>query len=204
MRGRGLMGLLLGILLLSPFARALAYDAPVTVETKWVSKTFAISTSAFSATTLDIGGFGAAGHAVLGNNYTQNGVDGTTLGASVAVTTNTVDVIGLSWKAYIVSGATTTARLQITQTTKTPVPSGHFQGGVFYSTNTTNGNSPFPGAYTTTAPTISTSSYITIPSGVLWQDTFQAQTQNPIFHFDNLNTSATLYFTVDYAVPRPQ
>lgn len=174
---------------------------PVTVETKWVQKTFSISTTGVTSTSFDIGGFAAYGYAILGTTYTANGVDGTTLGAVLTVDTNTVNVVGLSYSALPLGGS---ASLKIAQTVKTPPPHAPFGFGVQSSTVITAGNSPFPGAYNFVAPVISTSAAIVIPNSSPWSDTFQAQTSNPIFYFTGLTSGATLFFTVDYAVPRPQ
>lgn len=191
--------LLLALLLLPSVALAAA--DPVTVETKWVQKTFSISTTGVTSLTIDIGGFGSVGYAKPGSTYRANGVDGTTYGLVTNVTTNTTNVIGASYSVLPIGSS---VAFTIAQTLRTPPPLSASQGGVFYSTKVTAGNSPFPGAYNFSVPQISTSSSITVPNSVPWTDSFQAQTENPVFAFPTLTPSATLYFSCDYFVPRPQ
>lgn len=185
-------------LLLAPRASALA---PVSIETAWNHKTFSISTTGVTSATFDIGGFGSNGYARPGDTYTQNGVDGTTLGAAVNVTTNTTNVVGFNWSALPVGGG---ASLQISQTIKTPPLNPPFRFGVQSSTVIPTFNSPAPMANSFIVPLISTSSTITIRDGVSVSDTFTAQVANPRFIFTGLTAAATLYFSASYGIPRVQ
>lgn len=171
---------------------------PVTLETKWTEKTFAIAFTGVSSGTLDIGGFGSWGRAVLGKTYTLNGVDGTTFGASATVSTNTTNVIAFD---YTVLAAGGTVSLQYAQTVKTPPP-----GAVNALTLATviAYNSPAPTANAFTVPLISTSSLMSFPSSTPYSEKFSAEVSNPVFYFTNLSAGATLYFTSNYGVPRVQ
>ena len=175
--------------------------APVTIETAWNHKTFSISTTGVTSATFDIGGFGSQGYARSGDTYTENGVDGTTLGTVVSVTTNTTNVVGFSWSALTVGGA---GSLQISQTIKTPERRGSLGFGIQSSTSIPSFTSPFPGAYTLTAPQISTSSTISLRDSVSVSDTFTAQVSNPRFIFTSLTAAATLYFSTSFGSPRAQ
>ncbi len=188
------------LLLLACFmpARALA---PVAIETNWNQKTFSISTTGVTSATFDIGGFGAQGYARLGDTYTANGVDGTTYGASLTVTTNTTNVVGFSWSALPVGGS---AVLQISQTIKTPAPRPPRGFGVQSSTVIPTFNSPAPMANSLTVPLISTSTTITIRDAVSVSETFTAVVKNPRFIWTNLTAAATLYFSASYLVPASQ
>lgn len=173
-------------------ARALS---PVTVETIWTQKTFSISTTGVTSATFDIGGFGAQGFNKPGGTYTANGTDGTTYGAPLSVTTNTVNVVGFSWSALSIGGD---ASLKISQTIKMPTPLGSANASSF------SFNNPSPMANNFSVPLISTSSAIGLPNNVAFGSTFWAQTANPVFAFTGLTASATLYLTVEYGIPRVQ
>lgn len=172
-------------------ARAIA---PVSIETNWNVKTFSISTTGVTSATFDIGGFGADGYAIQGHSYRANGVDGTTLGAVSTVSSNTTNVVGFSYSALPIGGG---ANLQIAQTIRTSPPAG-------LVSQSTNFNSQFPGAAYFTVPLISTSSVIATPASVPIADVFPAVVTNPIFYFTGLTSAATLYFSVDYGIPRQQ
>lgn len=174
---------------------------PVSIETKWNVKTFSISTTGVTSATFDIGGFNAQGYAILGGTYTANGVDGTTLGTILAITTNTVNVVGFSWSALPIGGL---ANLQISQTIKVPPPHPGYIYGVASSTNIPKFNSPAPMANAFVTPLISTSSTIVIPNSVPLSASFEAETTNPRFIFTGLTAAATLYFTTNYGIPRVQ
>lgn len=185
------------LLVLAPLARA--GSDPVTVETKWVTKTFSISTTGVTAATFDLGGFGAQGYAVPGGTYVQNGVDGTTYGAVVSISSATKNVVGFNYAALASGGS---ASLQIVQTLKTPPPLGsgvHSNGGAGF-VSTAAYTSQYPASYLITAPLISTSSVITAPNNIAVSDTFQAVVTNPIYVFTGLTSAATLYFSADYGL----
>ncbi len=186
---------LAAIMLLAFASKSYAAADPVSIETKWNVKTFSISTTGVTSATFDIGGFGAAGYAILGGTQVANGVDGTTYGTNVTITTNTVNVIGFSYSALPLGGS---ASLQIAQTIRTPAPAGTNQK------NPNGFNTNFPGAAYFTTPQISTSSAISIPNSVPMSDTFTAEVKNPVFIFSGLTSAATLYFSVDYGVPGAQ
>jgi hypothetical protein len=187
------------LLAFAPLARAIN---PVSLETDWNLNLFSISTVGVSALTADVGGFGAAGYAVVGNKYLANGTNGTTYGASLTVSTATPNVVGFSYSALVVGG---TASMQVTQTLNTPAkavgsastttgPYPNPTGTGTFGTFTT----PNPVEWTFTAPVISTSSVIPLPSGVSFSGTFEAVVSNPIFYFTNLTAGATLYITSDF------
>ena len=183
-------------LLIAPRLAMAAAD-PVSLEVKWNVKTMAISTTGVTSFTLDPGGFGSAGYAVVGGTQVQNGVDGTTLGNQVAITTMTQNVVGFSYTVLPVGGI---AQLQWTQTIKTPPPSA-----VKLSSPSAMGyNNPSPWMNYFSVPQISTSSIITVPSGTAFIGNFEAQVSNPIFYFTGLTASGTTYVTIDYGVPRSQ
>ena len=195
------MNLFFAVLLLALAGGPAAALAPVGIETNWNQKTFSISTTGVTSATFDIGGFGSQGYARIGDTYTENGVDGTTLGNVVDVTTNTTNVVGFNWSALAVGGA---GSLQISQTIKTPERRGALGFGVQSSTAIPGFNSSFPGAYTLVVPLISTSSTISLRDSVSISDTFTAQTANPRFIFTNLTAAATLYFSTSYGTARAQ
>ena len=180
----------LAIMLVSSFAHALA---PVSVETDWNEKTVSLTTTGVSAATVDVGGFGSSGFAVLGGSYTANGVDGVAAGTVLTVSSATKNAIGFDYWFY---SAASSATLKIAQTLKTPtnpVPA-----------NTASYNTPAPSQYYFNVPVISTSTAITLPSATIVSHTFRALVSNPIFYLSGLSPSATYTLTVDYGVPHLQ
>lgn len=178
-----------------PAQTARAAADPVSIEVKWIEKTYSSHTilGATSAT-FDIGGFGSAGYAVIGNTMVQNGVDGTNEGTTATVSTNTFNIVGFDWWAEVVGSSAT---LQIAYTEKTPV-----SAQIRVSTTAPQSfNSPAPMGYAFTLPKISTSSIIALPPSTPLSHTFKAQVSNPRFIFTNLTANATLYFFTDYGVP---
>ncbi len=196
----------LALLFVACAPRAHANSDPVTVETKWNEKTVSITTTGVTSLTFDVGGFGAAGYAILGGSYTANGVDGTTYGSLLTITTMTYNVVGSDYVFYASATLSTTfPSLKIVQTLKTPVPNGigiRNSNGVVFSSSAFN--TPYPAANFFTAPVISTSTTITEPNGVLVQHTFRAKVANPIFLLTGLTSSATYMLTVDYLIPALQ
>ncbi len=181
-----------------PARTASAAADPVTIETKWNVKTFARLETGTSSGTWDVGGFGAQAYAIIGNTYTQNGVDGTTYGASATVSSNTPNTVGFSY-TILPTGSSVTFR--IIQTLKTPPPAGVT---VRVSSAPLGFNSPAPMAYAFSAPLVSTSSVITVLAGVPFSDTWPAQVSNPVFLWSSLAPGGTVLFTLDYGVPRIQ
>lgn len=189
------MNRLAALILLASLSLPARAIAPVSIETNWNVKTFAISTTGVTSVTFDIGGFGGFGRAVAGSSATFNGVDGTTYGQSTVVTSTWTNIVGFSYSALPIGGS---ANLQVAQTIKTPPATG---------TNITNSsgfNSQVPGAAYFTVPLISTSATIPIPNSVPYGAAFKAVATNPVFVFTGLTSAATLYFTVDYGIPRVQ
>lgn len=183
------------LLTLAQPARAAA--DPVTVETKWQVKTFAISTTGVTSLTIDLGGFGAVGYAVLGQQMRANGVDGTTYGSASVITSTATNVVGFAYSVLPLGGS---ASLQVSQTLKTPPG-----GAVRVSSGTSLGyNSPYPAANAFSVAVLSTSAVITIPNGVPYDGKFQAQTMNPRLIFTGLTAAATLFVTADFGTPRLQ
>jgi hypothetical protein len=192
--------LILGLLaLLAISGRASALD-PKTIETDWNQKTFSISTSGVTSATFDIGGFGANGFAILGSSYTQNGVDGTTYGATAVVSSTTKNVVGFDYIAF----SSNSFSMQISQTLRTPVnpvpscSSAAVPSGTFWA------QSSMPSSYCNSAPVISTSSVINFPPSqtIPLYVEFRAVTSNPIFRLTNITAGSTVYLTVDYGIPR--
>lgn len=184
----------------STLARAAA--DPVSIEVKWQVKTFSISTTGVTSAIFDIGGFGAAGAAILGNTAKFNGVDSTTYGANSVVTSTWTNIVGFGYSILPIGG---NANFTISQTLKMPSPNGT---GIFGNTgnvfSSSTYNTPYPASNFFTVPVISTSSTITVPNGVPFGDSFTAQVANPVFNFSGLTAAATLYFSFDYGVPRAQ
>lgn len=192
------------MLLAASSARALV---PVSIETDWNEKTVQFSTFGVTSFTADVGGFGGAGFAVLGSSYVANGVDGSTFGASVLVTSTTKNVVLFDYS--IVS--TNSFSYQIVQTLKTPtnalyvpVQSTVTIPGV--GVNTFSAQSAFSSAYYFSTPQISTSSLISYPaSGLVVPIVFppmRAKVENPVFLLSSLNKGSTYYLTVDYGTYR--
>ena len=185
------------LLAVAPLARALNL---VSIETDYNQNTVSITTVGVTSFTLDVGGFGTAGYAVLGSSYITNGTDGTTAGATVLITTNTKNVVGFSY-SFLPQGAAGT--LQYSQTVKFPAPKGtgalNGNGGSVSPQNT-----PYPSANFFTAPVISTSTLIVVPSLTPWSDSFWAKTTNPIFYATSLTASATYTLTVSFGIPERQ
>lgn len=193
------------LLVCVPMARA--NSDPVTLETHWNEKTVSIAYVGVTTFTFDVGGFGPAGFAINGGTQVLNGVDGTVYGSTVPIVLNSSttapaqNVVGFDY-SFLAIGSTCT--LKIAQTLKTPPPIGI---GI-RSGNTgsiTNYNSPYPAAnFALTAPVISTSSAILMPSNVLYTHTFRAKVTNPIFIGAGLTPGTTYLLTVDYGVPNIQ
>ncbi len=193
-------------ILLSVCASIARAQQVLTVESKWNEKTVQLSTTGVTATTFDIGGFGAAGGMVLGNTARFNGADGTTYGIASVVTSTWTNVVGFDYVFYASATLSTTfPSLQIAQTLKMPVPKGvGFNVPNSAVTSTTAYNTPYPSSYFFTVPLISTSSAITEPNGVLVTQSFRAQVQNPVFILSGLSSSATYFLTVSYGVPHKE
>jgi hypothetical protein len=184
----------LAALLLACASLARAGSDPVTIETKWNEKTVSYTTTSVTAATFDPGGFGASGFAIIGGKYITNGVDGTTAGASVTITTATKNIIASD---YWFNATGSTASLQIAQTVKTPPPAGS-------NVKTTSGfNTNAPTVNFFSAPVISTSSAIIFPTGTTIQS-FRAQVANPVYILSGLMPSATYTLTLNYLVPAAQ
>lgn len=186
---------ILACLIASALLALPSFAQPITLETKWTQKTFSISTTGVTSLTIDVAGFGAAGYNLPGTTRTLNGVDGTVYGATVTATTADVNIVGFSWSGLAIGGS---ASMRISQTVKTPPARG--------SANASSAafNSPFPGANNFSVPLISTSSAIVFPNSVSVSEKFSAQTTNPVFTFTGLTSAATLYFSLDYGVPKVQ
>jgi hypothetical protein len=180
------------VLALAPLARA---QQVVSVETKWNEKTTAITTTSVSSLYFDVSGFGTTGYAILGGTYTANGVDGIPFGTLTAISTTNFNQLSSVGFDYTVLSLGSTAQFYISQTMKTPSAAGTNQK------NPGGFNSPFPGGQYVPAVVFSSSAYITVPANTLYTHTFRGQVQNPIFNFNGLSKSATLYLQVDYGVP---
>jgi hypothetical protein len=115
---------------------------------------------------------------------TSKTIDPAGLG-SVGVSTMGANVVGFSYAIYPVGAL---ADFTISQTTKT------YASGAVSPWPFTN---QAPGSLAGAAPAISTSTRIEVPAGLLYNGTFQARTNNPVFTFSNLSAAATYYIWVE-------
>ena len=119
------------------------------------------------------------------------------LGAGVSVSTN--NIVGFKFSILPVGAS---AKFTVSQVARTFGPTA---GPAAASTSGFN-DSGHPTLWGGTAPTISTSTAITIPAGVNMGDaytgTFEALTVNPYFTLSSLSTAATTYITVEYGTKR--
>ncbi len=185
-------------LLLLPRVLAFAGADPVSIETKWTEKSIFISTSGVTSLTVDVGGFGSAGFAILGKTYKRNGVDGSTWGNSEVVVSTTTNVTLFDYVAY----DTNTFNIQMAQTVKTPVPAGAY--AINIATSIPSFTTPSPWSNNFLVPVISTSAVMSWPGSVALTQGIKSVVNNPVFYITNLNAGSTFYLLVNFGVPRIQ
>lgn len=104
---------------------------------------------------------------------------------------STPNVVGFKYSVYPLGG---TANFTISQTTKTYNSA---------AVNASGFNSQWPGNLAGgLIPSVSTTTLITVPSGITYNGEFEAKTLNPVFTWSGLSTAATYYLWVEYGIQR--